>query len=36
MDSFFGKVITATLWIWLPFYALILLLKEIADRRAKQ
>jgi len=35
MDNFIGKIMTATLWIWLPFYALILLLKQIGERRNK-
>ncbi len=36
MDSFIGKIIVATLWIWLPFYALALLLKETRERRSKK
>lgn len=36
MDNFVWKILLATLWIWLPLYALILLVKEIGERRKRK
>lgn len=35
MNALIEKILNATTWIWMPLYAFVLLLKELAERRRK-